>query len=172
MGKKRKHLSHEEIWDDSALLNSWDEALQEYQLYHSIHVHGENVEDVLREAESAQEVPIKSDLNTNGFSSDVVNGLTEPDDIEDGEVADDYENVDYTPVPLPPHSAAAGAKEEAVAIKEELPRNQQPEIPTTALHDTTQHDHVPQNIPGILIGGGMSDLRTALSFKLYHLRMG
>lgn len=32
MGKKRKHLSHEEIWDDSALVDSWDLALQEYQV--------------------------------------------------------------------------------------------------------------------------------------------
>lgn len=32
MGKKRKQLSHEEIWDDSALLDSWDAALQEYQV--------------------------------------------------------------------------------------------------------------------------------------------
>ena len=32
MGKKRKHLSHEEIWDDSALVNSWELALQEYQV--------------------------------------------------------------------------------------------------------------------------------------------
>lgn len=32
MGKKRKYLSHEEIWDDSALVNSWDLALQEYQV--------------------------------------------------------------------------------------------------------------------------------------------
>ena len=36
MGKKRKHLSHEEIWDDSALLNSWDAALQEYQVLSTV----------------------------------------------------------------------------------------------------------------------------------------
>lgn len=32
MGKKRKQLSHEEIWDDSALVDSWNAALQEYQV--------------------------------------------------------------------------------------------------------------------------------------------
>ncbi|KAI9697015.1 MAG: hypothetical protein M1836_004976 [Candelina mexicana] len=51
---KRKELSHEELWDDSALIRSWDEALQEYNLYHSIHARGERVEDILREVENQQ----------------------------------------------------------------------------------------------------------------------
>lgn len=32
MGKKRKPLSQAEIWDDSALLQSWDSALTEYKV--------------------------------------------------------------------------------------------------------------------------------------------
>ncbi|KAK3345252.1 hypothetical protein B0H65DRAFT_548980 [Neurospora tetraspora] len=32
--------SHDEIWDDSALVNSWNEALAEYKKYHSIHAEG------------------------------------------------------------------------------------------------------------------------------------
>ena len=32
MGKKRKALSQEEIWDDSALIQSWDDALEEYKV--------------------------------------------------------------------------------------------------------------------------------------------
>lgn len=74
MGKAKnanRPLTQEEIWDDSALVQSWDEAVEEYkvrplylsrdsyltqcqQLYHSIHAKGENVEDVLREAEAAE----------------------------------------------------------------------------------------------------------------------
>lgn len=74
MGKKNKSkdLSHEEIWDDSALVRSWDEAVEEYkvcimpnfaysaanghtfQLYHSIQARGENVEEVLGRAESLE----------------------------------------------------------------------------------------------------------------------
>ncbi|KAJ5653440.1 hypothetical protein N7490_000443 [Penicillium lividum] len=53
MGKS-KTLTHEEIWDDSSLVRSWDDAVEEYQLYHSIHAKGENVEDVLREAEETR----------------------------------------------------------------------------------------------------------------------
>ncbi|KAE8376523.1 hypothetical protein BDV26DRAFT_294071 [Aspergillus bertholletiae] len=57
MGKNKnatKALTQEEIWDDSALVQSWDEAVEEYKLYHSIHAKGETVENVLREAQDAE----------------------------------------------------------------------------------------------------------------------
>ncbi|OJD11778.1 hypothetical protein AJ78_07523 [Emergomyces pasteurianus Ep9510] len=57
MGKrkrsKKKPLTQEEIWDDSALIQSWDEAVEEYNLYHSIQARGENVDDFLK-AEDAR----------------------------------------------------------------------------------------------------------------------
>ncbi|KAI2787636.1 hypothetical protein POX_f08009 [Penicillium oxalicum] len=55
MGKSKNDqaLTHEEIWDDSALVQSWDDAVEEYKLYHSIHAKGENVDDVLKAAEAA-----------------------------------------------------------------------------------------------------------------------
>ncbi|KAL7623859.1 hypothetical protein AAE478_005415 [Parahypoxylon ruwenzoriense] len=40
-------LTHNEIWDDSTLVNSWNDALEEYKKYHSIHRNGGNVEDLL-----------------------------------------------------------------------------------------------------------------------------
>ncbi|RDW91464.1 hypothetical protein BP5796_02629 [Coleophoma crateriformis] len=43
-----KDPSHAEIWDDSALVDSWNEALEEYKHYHSMHARGEKVEDVLK----------------------------------------------------------------------------------------------------------------------------
>jgi hypothetical protein len=81
MGKAKnanRPLTQEEIWDDSALVQSWDEAVEEYkvrflylsrdlyltqlqQLYHSIHAKGENVEDVLREAEAAERAALDQD---------------------------------------------------------------------------------------------------------------
>ncbi|RHZ48542.1 uncharacterized protein CDV56_102253 [Aspergillus thermomutatus] len=65
MGKARntnRPLTQEEIWDDSALVQSWDEAVEEYKLYHSIHAKGENVEDVLREAEAAEHAEMGQDV--------------------------------------------------------------------------------------------------------------
>ncbi|KAJ5323073.1 Survival motor neuron [Penicillium brevicompactum] len=57
MGKKKNvSMTHEEIWDDSALMQSWDDAVEEYQQYHSIHAKGENVEEVLKAAEESGSV--------------------------------------------------------------------------------------------------------------------
>jgi hypothetical protein len=35
MGKKRKELSHEEIWDDSGLVESWNQSYEEYKVRES-----------------------------------------------------------------------------------------------------------------------------------------
>ncbi|KAI1430584.1 hypothetical protein GGR50DRAFT_690367 [Xylaria sp. CBS 124048] len=48
MATENQELTHDEIWDDSALINSWDEALKEYNTYHSIHKNGGNVNDLLK----------------------------------------------------------------------------------------------------------------------------
>lgn len=128
MGKKRKikskELTQEEIWDDSALIQSWDEAVQEYkvsltscllltwffltrklyQLYHSIHARGENVEDVLREAAAGKLED--GDVEYDGqevylaeHDSVVVPGEGEP---EDGEVQED----EFTPMDVHSQEAA------------------------------------------------------------------
>ncbi|KAI3327920.1 hypothetical protein HD806DRAFT_342716 [Xylariaceae sp. AK1471] len=48
MASGEQELTHNEIWDDSTLINSWDEALEEYKKYHSIHRNGGNVNDLLK----------------------------------------------------------------------------------------------------------------------------
>ncbi|RAL05730.1 uncharacterized protein BO80DRAFT_79594 [Aspergillus ibericus CBS 121593] len=72
MGKSNanKPLTQEEIWDDSALVQSWDEAVEEYKLYHSIQAKGENVEDVLREAEAAEKAQAVQDEQPLDASAD------------------------------------------------------------------------------------------------------
>ncbi|KAI4720816.1 hypothetical protein E4T48_02928 [Aureobasidium sp. EXF-10727] len=50
-----KQLSDNEIWDDSALVQSWNEALEEYKKYHSMSARGERVDDVLDAAEKEEE---------------------------------------------------------------------------------------------------------------------
>ncbi|KIX95388.1 uncharacterized protein Z520_08905 [Fonsecaea multimorphosa CBS 102226] len=49
-----KELSQAEIWDDSALIRSWNDAVAEYEYYHSIHARGEDVEEILRKAEMGE----------------------------------------------------------------------------------------------------------------------
>ena len=33
-GEESRELTHEEIWDDSALVNAWEAAMEEYEAYH------------------------------------------------------------------------------------------------------------------------------------------
>ncbi|EXJ58920.1 hypothetical protein A1O7_06350 [Cladophialophora yegresii CBS 114405] len=47
-------LTQAEIWDDSALIRSWNDALAEYEYYHGIHARGEDVEEILRKAEAGE----------------------------------------------------------------------------------------------------------------------
>ncbi|KAK3631511.1 hypothetical protein LTR56_012265 [Elasticomyces elasticus] len=49
-----KGASHAEVWDDSALVNSWNEALEEYKKYHSLAAKGEKVELVLDRVEKGE----------------------------------------------------------------------------------------------------------------------
>lgn len=37
-------MSHNEIWDDSALVNSWNEALEEYKVCQCCHVRNTDVD--------------------------------------------------------------------------------------------------------------------------------
>ncbi|MCJ1239244.1 hypothetical protein MMC14_007238 [Varicellaria rhodocarpa] len=86
MGKKHKVLSEAEIWDDSALIQSWDNALKEYKLYHSIYANGERVEDVLRAAEEEE----ADATSYNAMEEANRPGRNEMEDgsLEDGEVED------------------------------------------------------------------------------------
>ena len=33
-GEESRELTHEEIWDDSTLVNAWEAATEEYEAYH------------------------------------------------------------------------------------------------------------------------------------------
>ncbi|EGS23183.1 uncharacterized protein CTHT_0008460 [Thermochaetoides thermophila DSM 1495] len=43
--ESQEAATHEEIWDDSMLIESWNQALEEYKKYHSIHARG-SLEDL------------------------------------------------------------------------------------------------------------------------------
>ncbi|KAH8596495.1 hypothetical protein B0O99DRAFT_118594 [Bisporella sp. PMI_857] len=67
---KTKGETHAEIWDDSMLVNSWNDALEEYKQYHSIQAQGENVEDVLKAYEEGNdEIHHDHDVIVNDDSS-------------------------------------------------------------------------------------------------------
>ncbi|KAL4963240.1 uncharacterized protein BDV14DRAFT_177026 [Aspergillus stella-maris] len=103
MGKNKggnRGLTQEEIWDDSALVQSWDEAVEEYRLYHSIAAKGENVEDVLREAEADSQADAGPSLSWTQVEKD--------DDMADAMPESE---------PVPATAQAAGTHDSQVATE-------------------------------------------------------
>ncbi|KAK8133944.1 hypothetical protein PG984_005956 [Apiospora sp. TS-2023a] len=81
MASNQQNLTHDEVWDDSALVDSWNDALGEYkvlctlwelmskvadcpQKYHSIYRHGGNVDDLLKEDEKCVSPDSEASFNT------------------------------------------------------------------------------------------------------------
>ncbi|KAF6821701.1 survival motor neuron-like protein 1 [Colletotrichum sojae] len=57
MAGNNVEMTHAEMWDDSALIESWNEALAEYKKYHSVHAKGGRLEDLdLQEKSEPQTV--------------------------------------------------------------------------------------------------------------------
>ncbi|KAI1354282.1 hypothetical protein F5Y01DRAFT_11569 [Xylaria sp. FL0043] len=70
MASGQQGLTHNEIWDDSALIDSWDQALEEYKKYHSIHRNGGNVNDLLKPKNEDSTSDAKQNLHEMEDSSD------------------------------------------------------------------------------------------------------
>ncbi|KAL8802332.1 MAG: hypothetical protein Q9200_006622 [Gallowayella weberi] len=157
MPRKRKHLSHEEIWDDSALLNSWDAALQEYQLYHSIHARGEKVEDVLKQAVDSGQVTMDSPPD---MGKTAINGMAQSEELEDGEVEDEQVGEDTL--------LNGGAEKDAAKTEEiHLNKNQRYSPP---LAESEASRNFPQSsvVPSMLMNGVQDEGLKNLMMSWYY----
>ena len=109
MGKKRKELSQAEIWDDSALLQSWDDALAEYkvippvtmfpffliplQFYHSIHARGERVEDAIKDVEAQEQRTLLDEKDLRPAAGGMQSNIISSKELEDGELDEEHESA-------------------------------------------------------------------------------
>ncbi|EKV19484.1 Survival motor neuron [Penicillium digitatum] len=108
MGKnKRVNLTHAEVWDDSALVQSWDDAVEEYQHYWSIHAKGENVEDILKEAEDNGTTPAV-DYGDGESTKATEDDATQPEN-EDVAITVDDHTSESAPEPSRPVADASSA---------------------------------------------------------------
>ncbi|KAL9026253.1 MAG: hypothetical protein Q9196_005053, partial [Gyalolechia fulgens] len=160
MGKKRKTISHEEIWDDSALLDSWDAALQEYQLYHSIHARGERVEDVLRDAEDSQEVVTNSNGTAGKLSSSLTHGRHHSEDVEDGEIEEGQVNDSSF--------VAVGAEAEGAEVQDESAANQHHKFRTPTPPNNRRSAQAAHAVPDLLTSGVQDDGLKNLMMSWYY----
>ncbi|RDW60810.1 hypothetical protein BP6252_12193 [Coleophoma cylindrospora] len=144
-----KEPSHAEIWDDSALVDSWNEALEEYKHYHSMHARGEKVEDVLKIASKQTSGLLVDDSMQYAQSKGAVDGSH----IE----VDESEQVYDAPVSIP--AVPENDDAEATSAKsDQAARNQS--------HGPSQIKGSPQSkgpaLPQHLIGQGETSFFQAL----------
>ncbi|THV92273.1 hypothetical protein D6D27_05006 [Aureobasidium pullulans] len=92
-----KHQPAEsEIWDDSALVQSWNEALEEYKKYHSMSARGERVEDVLDAVEKEEEA--QSATNLENELIDETTGLPRWESVEEHKMPVQESTADSAPL--------------------------------------------------------------------------
>ncbi|PHH76482.1 hypothetical protein CDD80_1522 [Ophiocordyceps camponoti-rufipedis] len=74
-------------WDDSALVDSWNDALNEYKKYHSIRAQGGSIRDLEREIATALVLSTKSAENGDSKASGTrEGGLSQDEEEEEGEI--------------------------------------------------------------------------------------
>ncbi|KAK7921125.1 hypothetical protein PG985_009147 [Apiospora marii] len=85
MASNQQNLTHDEVWDDSALVDSWNDALGEYKKYHSIYRHGGNVDDLLKEEDEKATVAL--DAKVESYDSGLQESMrtAEQTQVKDGE---------------------------------------------------------------------------------------
>ncbi|KAK2069771.1 hypothetical protein P8C59_004323 [Phyllachora maydis] len=84
-------LSHEDVWDDSALIKSWNEALEEYKKYHSIHLEGGTANTVKRKLdalENAKPITNRQTGNTAGTAGRIKLAYESPEPVRSTEFSD------------------------------------------------------------------------------------
>ncbi|KAL7815051.1 hypothetical protein V8C44DRAFT_31379 [Trichoderma aethiopicum] len=109
---------HEEIWDDSVLIDSWNDALQEYKKYHSIHARGGSIRDLEQaevdsskanmtpKIEESKETP-DPDLSDKG--ADAIDDVPAEKQSESTQPA---HGVNSLPTPFPPQAVLGTVRDE------------------------------------------------------------
>ncbi|KAK7190985.1 hypothetical protein DPSP01_009185 [Paraphaeosphaeria sporulosa] len=149
-------LDDRSVWDDSALINSWDDAVAEYQKYHSISKSGKRLEDLLTEEE------LKKVRSDNG---DVLD--------ETGDGADPRTDADATDSALPQVQAngvgqggadAAHVKDGAAPVAQGSAQASGTEL----LHDGPISASMPQALLGSVQDENMKNLMMSWYYAGYY----
>ncbi|PHH84846.1 hypothetical protein CDD83_1289 [Cordyceps sp. RAO-2017] len=85
MAHAQDEVDHKAIWDDSVLVDSWNEALDEYKKYHSIRAKGGGLDDFERENPPAQDGEATEQDDISGNMTVLWQSIKEEEE-EEGEV--------------------------------------------------------------------------------------
>ncbi|KAK1639672.1 hypothetical protein BDP81DRAFT_181403 [Colletotrichum phormii] len=119
-------MSHNEMWDDSALIESWNEALDEYKKYHSIHAKGGKLKD-LDLPEKTEEAQTVDDAQTQAvdqpeIADDAAEGTDKTKGLSSTDVQDQADSTGAPPMAKangPPGPATMGPQSLLGSVQDE-----------------------------------------------------
>ncbi|KAF2677233.1 hypothetical protein K458DRAFT_447063 [Lentithecium fluviatile CBS 122367] len=148
-------LDDKGAWDDSALVNSWDEAVAEYQKYHSIQRSGKRLEDVLSEEELKQLREEHGDLMEVGETADRNSVAAH----EDAELPEPQTNGDARI-----QESDAHAEEQPASGHQEYARQSE----TVAAHNAPLTASMPQALLGSVQDENLKNLMMSWYYAGYY----
>ncbi|KAK3186433.1 hypothetical protein K4F52_004734 [Lecanicillium sp. MT-2017a] len=112
MGGNDIDLNQADMWDDSALVDSWNDALAEYKKYHSIHAKGGRVRDLealSKARESVKQVAVENATEDEETAMEVE---TTPDEEKAASTGGNQEAAKSEPPLAPPITALGTVRDE------------------------------------------------------------
>ncbi|KAI5845430.1 hypothetical protein BZA05DRAFT_150123 [Tricharina praecox] len=166
-------LTQAEIWDDSMLVEAWDEAMGEYKKYHSIAATGEDPKILVETMEKGAAVPVVPDAVAGAVIASSSSGeakiigpvmpRTEDQDPTQMEIT-----IEESPPPAvkEPETETETVKAEAVAVETEAaPAGQEPAAltpPSAAAPFPFSVQHPAGAAAGYAIGGNDEVMRNLM----------
>ncbi|KAF1967554.1 hypothetical protein BU23DRAFT_483124 [Bimuria novae-zelandiae CBS 107.79] len=153
-------LDDRSAWDDSALVNSWNDAVAEYQKYHSIAKSGKRLEDVLTEEELQR---LRGDYGD--LLDEETGSGADPNRTADAAKATQSQAQTNGSGPSGPNIVHAKRQDGAAHMKQENAQAMQPE-PT---HESgLLSDSMPQALLGSVQDDNMKNLMMSWYYAGYY----
>ncbi|KAI5928005.1 hypothetical protein F4810DRAFT_705901 [Camillea tinctor] len=166
MASDEGKLTHDEIWDDSALVDSWNEALEEYKRYHSIHRKGGNVEDLLRSK------PEQNGSDAKCSTDEIDSSLDPGVDKEDTEMRGEAKEAPVSSPPAAIHEENPGGPgvlgRDLTKILMKHVQDGRPESGTPATQHSHPHGLGPGPVPAGLLGSVRDEGLKRLLMSWYY----
>ncbi|KZM25223.1 uncharacterized protein EKO05_0007395 [Ascochyta rabiei] len=154
-------MSDKNAWDDSFLQDSWNDAVAEYEKYHSIAKSGKRLEDVLTEEELKKLREDHGDLIGEAEATPQAvaeaNGNSDQMDTEDSmQETEEVEKLAQTKL------------QQETAASEEQNQPQSANMGTTAPHDTAFAASMPQAILGTVQDENLKNIMMSWYYAGYY----
>ncbi|KAF9693744.1 hypothetical protein EKO04_008290 [Ascochyta lentis] len=154
-------MSDKNAWDDSFLQDSWNDAVAEYEKYHSIAKSGKRLEDVLTEGELKELREDHGDLigEAEAIPQAVVEANDNSDQMDTEDSMQETEDVE---------KSAQTELQQETAASEEQNQPQSANMGTTAPPDTAFAASMPQAILGTVQDENLKNLMMSWYYAGYY----